>query len=99
MLGLYIRSYIPAHGDLYHSTAGSVIHPTLSPEEKAQRINLNTADHASLTTLPGIGDKLAQQILAYRSERGVFRYAEELLLIHGFGEKKLEAIYNLIYIE
>lgn len=99
MLGLYIRSHIPPRGDFYHSTAASIVRPTLSPEEKAQRINLNTADHAALTTLPGIGDKLAQQILAYRSERGAFRYAEELLFIHGFGEKKLEAIYDLIYIE
>jgi competence protein ComEA len=53
-------------------------------------ININTADVQTLTQLPGIGLKRAEQIVAYRSEHGMFRSPEELLKIKGIGEKSFE---------
>ena len=53
-------------------------------------VNVNTADAADLETLTGIGPSLAQAIIDYRAEHGDFTAAEELLLVKGIGEAKLE---------
>lgn len=53
-------------------------------------VNINTADAEELETLTGIGPSLAQAILDYRAEHGAFRSAEDLLLVKGIGEAKLE---------
>src|SRR5439155_1367323 len=52
-------------------------------------VNINTADAAALATLPGVGPKTAEAILAYRQEHGSFQRVEDLLEIRGIGEKKL----------
>lgn len=57
-----------------------------------ERINVNTADLFDLQRLPGIGEKRAGDIVAYREENGGFTCMEELLLIPGIGEKTLEKI-------
>src|SRR5713101_6566969 len=36
-------------------------------------VNINTADEATLKTLPGIGAKKAQKIIAYREKNGPFK--------------------------
>jgi len=45
-----------------------------------------------LTALPGVGRTTAAAIVAYREEHGLFRSAEELLLVPGIGEATLDAI-------
>lgn len=64
--------------------------------ERTQGIDVNRADTALLVTLPGIGEKLAQAIVDEREAHGPFRYPEDLLVVSGIGEKKLEAIRDLI---
>ena len=71
----------------------------LPPEEKASRLELNAATLEELIALPGIGEKTAQAILDERERLGGFAYAEDLLLVKGIGEGKLNAIYDLIYVE
>lgn len=44
---------------------------TISPQTVALRIDPNTASHAELTLLPGIGPKLADAIIAYRESAAV----------------------------
>ena len=63
------------------------------------RLDLNAATAEELASLPGIGEKTAQAILALRDELGRFRYPEDLLMAHGIGEGKLDAIYDLVYTE
>src|SRR5712664_2646555 len=41
------------------------------------RIDLNQADHGRLVQVPGIGDRTAEKIEAYRQEHGDFRSPEE----------------------
>lgn len=53
-------------------------------------VNVNTATAEELETLTGIGPALAQAIVDYRAEHGAFRSAEDLLLVKGIGEAKLE---------
>ena len=62
----------------------------------AGTINLNMASKEELQTLPGIGPKVAERILAYREQYGPFKSVEELLEIKGIGPKKLEKIRSLV---
>ena len=61
-------------------------------------INVNTATAEELTELPGIGQVLAQRIIAYREAHGPFTSVAQLGDVEGIGEKKLEAIIELITI-
>ena len=63
------------------------------------RININTADAATLQSLPGIGEILAQRIIAYRNENGPFTSVYDLQNVEGIGSKKLLDILELIYVE
>ena len=76
-----------AHGDYTVSVqekTGEITAPT------RVLVNVNTADAEELETLTGIGPALAQAIVDYRAEHGAFRSAEDLLLVKGIGEAKLE---------
>lgn len=59
-------------------------------------LDLNRATQGDLEELPGIGAVLAERILAYRDRVGGFSTVEELKNVEGIGDKKLEAILNLI---
>ena len=50
-------------------------------------VNLNTADLATLETLPGVGPVLAQRILDWRAEHDRFTTVDELGEVSGVGEK------------
>jgi competence ComEA-like helix-hairpin-helix protein len=62
-------------------------------------INLNTATLAQLDSLPGIGPVLAQRIIDFRETHGPFTSLSQLTLVEGIGQKKLEAVLDLITIE
>ena len=59
-------------------------------------IDINRADAEQLTALPGIGEVLAGRIVAYREENGSFLSTQELQNVEGIGEKRLDAILELI---
>lgn len=59
-------------------------------------IDINKAGAAALESLPGIGPKLAGEIIRHREERGRFSSVEDLLSVKGIGEKKLSAIRDLV---
>ena len=63
------------------------------------KININTADAELLDKLEGIGPSIAQRIVDYRTENGNFESIEELTLVSGIGEKKLDAIRDKICVE
>ncbi|WP_338751527.1 helix-hairpin-helix domain-containing protein [Janibacter alittae] len=50
-------------------------------------VDLNTADLATLETLPGVGPVLAQRIMDWRREHGQFVAVEELGEVSGIGDK------------
>lgn len=71
---------------------------TLSVQDDG-KINLNTATRAELMTLPGIGEKRADDIIRLREEKGVFNRVEDIMEIPGIGEKLMESIYDRLIIE
>ncbi len=60
------------------------------------KVNINTASVEQLTSLPGVGEKLAQRIVAYREKAGDFKAAEELMNVSGIGEKSYQKLERLI---
>jgi competence protein ComEA len=58
-------------------------------------VDLNSASQDELETLPGIGPKLAAEIIAYRS-RTPFASVDDLDSVSGIGEKKLEGVRDLV---
>ena len=83
--------------------AKEVISPVHAVEfehlRRVEMVNLNTANVEKLSRLPGLGEVLAERIIAYREMNGTFATVEELLRVEGFGEGKLDAIRNEIYVE
>jgi len=57
-----------------------------------QRIDLNRAEAWLLEALPGIGEKKAEAIVAYRDEDGPFTSIEDLTRVSGIGEATLDKI-------
>lgn len=62
------------------------------------RININTADAATLETLSGVGPKRAAAIIQYRLEHGPFATVAELANIRGIGPKTLAKWSGLLFV-
>src|SRR5436309_14152433 len=58
----------------------------------AGKVNINTATVEQLTTLPGVGPKLAARIVEHRQKAGAFKSTQELINVRGIGEKNFEKI-------
>jgi competence protein ComEA len=59
-------------------------------------INVNRADAAALETLPGIGEVIAANIIAYREEHGPFARVEDLVNVSKIGDAVLADIAPLV---
>jgi uncharacterized protein len=53
-------------------------------------VDVNTASPALLTHVSGIGQKLAERIVAHRDEKGPFKNREQLKKVSGLGPKAFE---------
>ena len=59
-------------------------------------ININTAGLEQLCSLPGIGEGKAQNIIAYREEKGSYTSIEEIMNVEGIKEGLFEKIRDKI---
>ena len=84
----------------------SVVQPATSSSaagdtgsENTEKINVNTATVADLTTISGIGEKRANDILAYRDSQGGFTSVDDLNNVSGIGDKTLENIRPYVTVD
>ena len=104
---VYISPNIPEAAVAQDATAGtpadSMPPTTQLPSEPTQinvfPLDLNAATVEMLEALPGIGPVLARRIVEYRDLNGPFRSIGELTKVEGIGQKKLEDILELIFIQ
>ncbi len=66
--------------------------------QQDNRININTADEAQLTTLTGIGATRAQAIISYREENGPFAVIEDIMNVQGIKEGTFAKIKDEIVV-
>ncbi|MEC4175948.1 ComEA family DNA-binding protein [Adlercreutzia sp. R21] len=59
-------------------------------------VDINRASESELTALPGVGEATAAKIVADREANGPFKTVEDLKRVSGIGEKKFEALRDLI---
>jgi uncharacterized protein len=62
-------------------------------------VDLNSASMDLLKYVSGIGDKLAQNVVAYRDQHGAFKTRTQLREIEGFGEKTFEQAAGFLRIK
>jgi len=62
------------------------------PLAPGERIDLDRADVTEITRLPRVGPALAQRIVAWRTEHGLFGSLDRLDSVPGIGPKLLDAI-------
>ena len=98
MAGVYARATCMDEGD-YIIRTGKLAQETVAIEAVRWQVNINTATAEELTALPGVGEALAERIIAYREEHGRFRAAEELLEVKGIGESKFAEMKDWIILE
>ena len=60
------------------------------------KANINTASAEQLALLPGVGDKLATEIINYRTAKGNFKTIEDIKKVSGIEDKKFEKMKNNI---
>lgn len=78
---------------------GSTRPMSLTPGALTARIDLNQADRVQLLQLPGVGETMADRILAYRAAHGAFRRVDELRRVEGIGPALLERLRPLVHVE
>lgn len=78
------------------ATSASTAASKPAASQSTGKININTADIHTLMTLPGIGEAYAQRIIDYREANGPFREIKDIMKVAGIGEKRYDAIKDLI---
>jgi competence protein ComEA len=82
------KLYFPAEGETEELSGNS-----------DGRVNINTADKNRLMTLPGIGERKAEDILAYREEHGDFRKTEDLMQVPGIKDAAFQKLKERITVD
>ena len=80
--------YVPQAGEAPAIDAGGSV--------VGGKVNVNTADQATLETLPRVGPAMAQRIIDWREANGRFSVVDDLLEVAGVGEATLEGLRDLV---
>ena len=70
-----------------------------SVEQVEGKVNINTATEAQIALLPGLGPKLATEVVNYRTNNGGFKTIEDIKKVSGVGDKKFEKIKDYVVLE
>jgi competence ComEA-like helix-hairpin-helix protein len=66
--------------------------PAAAPRASDGRVNLNTASLDELMTLPGVGRRAAERIVAQRATSGPFTSLQDLATIEGFHAERIRRL-------
>jgi len=77
----------------------SVLSTPRSSSSNTSLIDINSANLATLDTLPGIGPTTAQKIIDYRSLHGPFTNIEVLMNVSGIGPATFDRLQDLITVK
>lgn len=91
------KIYIPAfeqNADGDESEMASTV--TAAESSQSGKVNINTADLATLQTLNGVGPVTAQKIIDYRTSNGRFKTLEDIKNVSGIGEKTYGKLKDFI---
>ncbi len=91
---LLINTPVPAA-----KTVQGTVGENKSTLSASHKVNINSADVATLTTLKGVGPQLAERIVEFRENNGPFKKVEDITAVKGVGTKILERNKNLIAIK
>jgi len=105
----FLAGYFTGRSKTDKSITVSVSEQIKTPEETAEertlvlpeaaKVNINTADQATLETLPNVGEVLAVRIIKYRTENGRFERPEDLKNVYGIGDSKYEMLKDYITVD
>lgn len=84
------KVYIPAEGE------EPAVNVDTASSGMASKININTASESELTSLPGIGESRAKDIVNYRTKNGFFNSIEDIKNVTGIKEAAFEKIKDYI---
>lgn len=70
--------------------------PFCKNTDEMQRISINTASLIELQKIPGIGPSLAQRIIDFREQEGLFQAITDLMHVKGIGEAKFEKMKDFV---
>jgi len=76
--------------DIDQKQLGEGLHGVVESAVNRVGVDVNTASPALLTYVAGIGPKLAERIVAYRDEKGVFKKRAMIRDVPGMGPKSFE---------
>ena len=82
-----MKIYVPREDEVV--TAAIYTEPV---NDTSGPVNINTADVASLMRLSGIGERKAEDIVAFREEHGLFQTAEDIMNVPGIKTALYEKI-------
>ena len=96
------KVHVPAMGEEDVGTGGTSPSSGTMPSAESFAtssdgiLNINTATAAELTTLPGVGEATAAEIVRDREANGAFASIEDLMRVSGIGEKKFAKLKDKI---
>lgn len=90
------KLYFPAEGEEFVADTGGA---SSGGEAASGLVNINTADTATLCTLPGVGESRAADIIAYREANGGFDSCEDIMKVPGIKNAMYEKIKDKIAVK
>ena len=99
-VAIALALFASACGTAPRSSSNTVLSKFVQPTaQPGSAININAASSQELEKLPGVGNVIAERIVAHREQYGPFRRAEHLLMVRGISDKKFRQLRTLIAVE